>query len=352
MIKVLCIGDPHVKTNNIPEIDMLTNNIIDVCKDKKPDVIICMGDILDRHATIHVAALMRAEKMLYSLSLIAPTFLIIGNHDRPNNSTFLTDEHPFNAMKLWPNTYIIDTTTLVYLDLQNPDIYSRIKINAVDNTKEYIKFLMVPYVAPGRLDEAINKVENPLEETSCVFGHSEIYKCKMGAIVSEVGDKWSLDRPLYVGGHIHEYDMLQENVILIGAPHQLAFGDSKDKTISLFKFYRDNHWEQERIKLNMIEKEIIYITVKDVESFKVPEGKDIKLVIKGEEAEIKAISKHSRIKELQKLGVKIKFSITPSLKNLENLPREHTAKITYKERLLHKCSKETDVLKWYNKLLV
>jgi isoleucyl-tRNA synthetase len=59
--------------------------------------------------------LMKAEEMIRLLSEIAPTFLIIGNHDRPNNSVFLTNEHTFNSMKQWENTYVVDKVTDITL---------------------------------------------------------------------------------------------------------------------------------------------------------------------------------------------------------------------------------------------
>ena len=90
-ITVLTIGDPHFKVGNVPESKEMTKKLISLAKNIKPTFIVCLGDILHRHETIHVSPLMRAEEMVRLLSEIAPIFVVIGNHDRPNNSNFLTD---------------------------------------------------------------------------------------------------------------------------------------------------------------------------------------------------------------------------------------------------------------------
>ena len=102
-LKVLTIGDPHFKVSNVPESEAMTKNLIEIAKQMKPDLIVCLGDILDRHETIHVTPLTLSIQFLEELEQIAPLYTIIGNHDRPNNSDFMSDQHPFNALKQWKN---------------------------------------------------------------------------------------------------------------------------------------------------------------------------------------------------------------------------------------------------------
>lgn len=182
-MKVLCIGDVHIKISNIPETDEMSKKLVELANKTSPNFIVLLGDVLDRHATINVHCLMRAETLIHSLLFIAPIYVLIGNHDRPNNSNFLTDEHPYNSLKFWPNTYIIDTP----ID----------KTFELDNGK--YRFLFVPYVMPGRFDEALRKIENPYDKNiSAIFAHQEIYLCKMGAIISQVRDKWDTENPLVI----------------------------------------------------------------------------------------------------------------------------------------------------------
>ena len=84
-MKCIAIGDVHIKVSNVLETDEMINKLEALAKDIKPNFIVLLGDVLDRHATINVHCLMRAQNLIFKLSLIAPTFVLIGNHDRPNN---------------------------------------------------------------------------------------------------------------------------------------------------------------------------------------------------------------------------------------------------------------------------
>ena len=96
-MRILAIGDPHFKTTNIKESTEMVNAIYNLLEKEQDnlDFIIVMGDILDRHETIHVNPLTLAVKFLLTLATKKKTYVLIGNHDRPNNSDFLSDYHPF-----------------------------------------------------------------------------------------------------------------------------------------------------------------------------------------------------------------------------------------------------------------
>ena len=331
MVKVLCIGDPHIKVNNMLESEQMLEKLIEITNEKKPDFIVCLGDVLDRHSNIHVSCLMMAEKMVDKLSSLCPFYLLVGNHDRPNNSNFLTNEHPFNAMKKWKNVFIVD-------------VFEKLEIDGK-------KFLFLPYVSPGRLEEAIQiamkdkNAETPedIRTYTTIFMHSEIYKCKMGAIVSEQGDKYPLDYPLAISGHIHDYDHLQANVVYVGTPFQHTYSEGK-KTISIFTF--EEGWSQERIELGLMTKVTVYITPEEVATYVVPKDKMVKLVVRCSEAAIKTISKVSKIQELKKAGVKVVFKTIQQ----DIAPNKFTQKMSYAERLLSEISHDSHALAWYNKI--
>ena len=250
-MKVLCVGDPHFKVNNVPESDVMTEKLVALAKTIKPKIIVVLGDILHRHEKIHVSPLMRAERLIRLLSEISPTYLLIGNHDRPNNSTYMTNEHPFNALKLWSNTHIVDDKVL-------------------DHTIDGHRFLFLPYVFPGRFDETLGQIE--LNGVSAIFCHQEFYGAKMGAIVSQAGDKWATTNPLVISGHVHDYDQLQPNLIYVGTPMQHGFGDKNDKTVSLFDF--DNGgYNESRIDLGLIKRIIVYITPEKIHTYEPPTDK-------------------------------------------------------------------------------
>lgn len=337
-MNVLCIGDIHVKTNNLLEIDEMTTKLIQLATERKPDFIVVLGDVLDRHATIHVACLMRAEKIILSLSKIAPVFLLIGNHDRPNNSNFLTDEHPFNSMKLWNNTYIIDTVKSFNIFKEDEIIVRE------SNSREVgMRFVFAPYVAPGRFMEALNTIDDPLN-CECIFSHQEFRGAKMGAIVSEEGDVYLETSPLCLAGHIHDYQHLQPNIIYVGVPIMHTFSDTPDKTVSMFTFELGNIWKQERIDLGLIKKTTIYLTTEEFMKYNHSNDKMVKLVIKGDEASIQACMKLDKVNQLKKLGVKFSFKTVQTTKEAVYF----APKMSFRDHLLTEITKPEAV--WFNKI--
>ena len=330
MVKVLCIGDPHIKVNNMVESEQMLEKLIEITNEKKPDFIVCLGDVLDRHSNIHVSCLMMAEKMVDKLSSLCPFYLLVGNHDRPNNSNFLTNEHPFNAMKKWNNVTVVD-------------VFHKFEFHSK-------KFLMLPYTSPGRLEEAIQiAMKNgesfeDIRSYTSIFMHQEIFAAKLGGIVSEHGDKYPLDYPLGISGHIHDYDQLQANFIYVGTPFQHNYSEQTSKCISIFTF--EEGWSQERIDLGLMKKVTVYITPEEVHDYVVPKDKMVKLVVRGSEAAIKTISKVNKIQELKKAGVKVVFKTIQQ----DIAPNKFTQKMSYAERLLSEISHDAHALAWYNKI--
>ena len=323
-VVALVIGDPHFKTSNALETSsLMVESILTIARRIKPDFIVDLGDTLDRHETIHVSPLERATQFLSELSKIAPLYVIIGNHDRPNNSNFLTTEHPFNALKLWSNTTVVD--------------------KVVSITIKGLKFTMVPYVPPGKFEEALNTLPGCLEGVRTIFAHQEFKGAKMGAVRSEVGDSWSLSNPLVISGHIHDYDRLQPNIIYTGTPLQHAFGDREDKTVSIYRFPLmtsstvdvNATFTEERIDLGLEKKTLVYLTCEEVMTYTPPPGKHIKIVVRGTSAEIKAIMKLPSIKQLVASGIKVVYKDLPSHAPERSPPRHDKMReaLSYTRRL-------------------
>jgi len=287
-MKVLVIGDPHFKIGNVKETNAMTEAIIKVAYEKKPDFIVVLGDVLDRHETIHVSPLSRAINFLQQLKEIAFTYLLIGNHDLKNNRQFLSDEHPFCSLKEWKNITVVDTTVL-----------------DVINGKT---FVFVPYVPPGKFIEALDLKEN-WKDAECIFAHQEFKGAKMGAIISEEGDEWPTTCPFVISGHIHDYQEPQVNVLYTGTPIQHAFGDQHDKSIFLFSFCEERSYE--RIDLGLLKKHIVRINCDEVSDYVPRSNCELKIIIKGNCGEIKAIMKHPNIEVWKKAGYKIVYKDTP-----------------------------------------
>ena len=329
-VTCLTIGDPHFKISNPTETAQMTLKVLEVARRIKPDFIVDLGDTLDRHETIHVNPLERATQFLMELSQIAPLYVLIGNHDRPNNSNFLTSEHPFNALKLWHNTIVVD--------------------KVISTTIKGLKFTFVPYVPPGKFQEALDTLPGCLDNVRCIFAHQEFKGAKMGAVRSEVGDPWPLSGPLIISGHIHDYDRLQPNIIYTGTPLQHAFGDREDKTVSVYRYPFVNthgrlddtsrpdinsYFTEERVDLELAKKTLVYLTCEEIVTYTPPIGKQIKIVVRGTSSEIKAIMKLSTIKQWISNGIKVVYKDLPTHAPERSPPRHDRLReaLSYTRRL-------------------
>ena len=285
--KVLFIGDPHFQVTNIPEVDLFMDKIINLTTEEKPDLIIIAGDILHTHERLHTVALNKAYDLVNNMRLIAKTYVLVGNHDYTNNQQFLTDNHWMNGIKEWHNTVIVDvviTTTIL------------------DN-----KFIFVPYVPPGRFQEALETHPDGYKDATCIFAHQEFYGCKMGAIISVDGDKWPLDNPLVVSGHIHSKQKPQENIYYSGSAMQHAFGESEKNIIASLVF-QSGVCTTTEIDLGLPRKKIVYMDVEDIEKYVIKDTPDqVKLTVSGNYEEFKALKKTNEYKKIIDKGIKIVF---------------------------------------------
>lgn len=295
-VTVLFIGDPHFKVANVHETDAMVEAILRVANQKRPDIIVVLGDVLDRHEIVHVSPLTRAVDFLGRLMTIAPTYVLIGNHDLKNNRQFLSDEHPFPSLKYWgPNMTVVDTTKMAVIKGHT--------------------FVFVPYTPPGRLVEALDLVNTEgrsWKEATCICAHQEIRNCQMGAIVSTEGDEWPLTNPYLISGHIHDYHELQPNMVYTGTPIQHSFGDRHDKTISYITFRSSHDRDHERIDLGLPRKQIVRLTCDEVSSYVPQTNSLLKIIISGTSGEIKAIMKHPNVDAWKKAGYKIMYKDIPT----------------------------------------
>jgi predicted phosphodiesterase len=164
-------------------------------------------------------------------------------------------------------------------------------------------------------DVPVTSKEQPISKSwwqsaSAIFAHQEFYGAKMGAIMSEHGDKWDLDYPLVISGHIHDYQQLQVNVWYTGTPIQHAFGDSTDKTVSVLT-WNDKIWEEERVDLGLIKRKSFKLTVHELSDWQPPPGYIVKVKIEGTPGELKTLRALPKISQLRKQGVKVTINTLP-----------------------------------------
>jgi DNA repair exonuclease SbcCD nuclease subunit len=344
VVKILVIGDPHIKAKDIIACDAMMNDIIKIAKDGNYDAIISLGDTLHNHERVNTNPLARSIKFYRTLSLISPLYVLIGNHDLRNNQVYMEEEpeHPFTALKYWENTTIIDNTTLF-------EIKGR-------------KFMGVPYVPPGRFFEAIGDVD--LEEITCVFAHQELKGAKVGNTYSTEGDKWLETYPLIVCGHIHEANEQAKNIIYIGTPMQQNFGESDNKAIAVFS-WSDNSKEAkyERLELPNVPKRKEYFlncgdltTLEDIVEKSKTGVYLIKIHISGTSEEIKSACSSKLFKSVKNIpGTLIIKDVTNIDFDVEDYKEDDTKKIiadekTFKKLILSSIDGEVAVLKLYEEL--
>ena len=324
MVTCLCIGDLHFKVGNGQETGPLHEALVKIASELKPTFIVGLGDTLDRFESVNVMALTRATALLHQLTLIAPLYLLIGNHDRPNNSDFLTDRHAFNALKYWQHCKVVDTTHTEVV--------------------EGLTFTFVPYVYPGKLEEALDRASGDWRSSTAIFAHQEIYGCKLGSNRSAVGDIWPGSHPLLVSGHIHDFDMLQANVIYTGTPIQHAYGDHDDKTVSVFTFTKEG-FEHRRIGLGLPRKRIIRLSCDEALSYYHEPNEQVKLVISGTEAELRSFTKSVQAKALTKANVKLQYKVKTNIP----LPSERRS-ISYMAALYSNVKDDSNLKDLYHEL--
>lgn len=301
-MNILVIGDIHIKTINISDIDIFIKNIYDIAIDKNPDYIVLLGDILDTFEKINTFELNKAYELINILRSISKLYIIIGNHDMVNCIQFLTENHWANALKSWDNVIIVDKP-----------IYEN-------------DFVFVPYVPNGRFIEALDTLlHHDWKKAKCIFAHQEFYGSKMGAIISETGDKWDIEYPYVVSGHLHLNQTPQDNIYYPGSSMQVAYGESQDNIVAFLLFKEDDDgYDLEEIELGLPKKKIIYTSLEDIKNNNIKldffnDNDKIKISISGNYEEFKTFKKSNKYKELlSNKGTKIVFKPTRQEIKLKN----------------------------------
>lgn len=286
-MKFLFIGDPHIKQDNSDEVDILINEIERVFNEEKPDYIVVGGDVMHYHERLYTQSLNKSLEFFKKLTSLSYTYVLVGNHDYINNSEFLTENHWMNSLKNWDN------------------------IKIVDKVINESFFILCPYVYPGRFIEALETECKEWKNKKLIFAHQEFKGCKMGAIMSLIGDEWDEKNPFVISGHIHDNQKVGNNILYPGTPLQHAFGDNEKRVLCLIELDEKDDNDELRIKeipLNVPKKRIIkkkLNEIKDINTDNINENTKIKLDVSVEE--FKLFKETEDYKNLIKKGVKIQI---------------------------------------------
>lgn len=321
-MRILVIGDLHFKISNTQETDELSLELLRVAREKSPDLIVILGDTLDRFSNIHVSPLTRAIHLLRSLSKIAEIVLLIGNHDLPNNAVFCSTSHPFSSLHEWPSTLVVDTP--------------------IQLLRGGFKLLFSPYLPNGRLVEGLSQVEG-WNDSHLLFCHQEFKGCKMGAITSVEGDEWPYKNKV-ISGHIHDYQRVGDNILYPGTPIQHGYSDSSRKSISLITL-NGGGYDEERIYLNVTLKKIVKLTPPELSTYQPPQGVKIKISITATSSEIKTLMSSHHTTRLANLGVTFSYKHQDPTSTLRGGRERETMRDNFMVEL-HK-STEGDQRLWF-----
>lgn len=379
MARALVIGDPHFKVSNAKETDRMADAIVKLAEEIHPDFIVILGDSCDTHDIVHLSPLTRAIKFIAILIEIAPTYILIGNHDLKNNKQFLSEEHPFTALKLINSSLqqqaqtielyhsmIIELFTITPEHLltdrlrtykqiidENSDLVNKFdkvtiadKVLSVDIKGQ--QFVFCPYVPTSKFEEALNTIPN-WRTAKTIFAHQEFRSAQMGAIISTDGDIWPVSSPFVISGHIHDFQQLQTNIVYTGTPIQHTYSDHTNKTVSVFTF--NEEIEHKRYDLGLPHKAIVHITCAEVNDYKPAPNSQLKIVISGHTGELKAIMKHHHINMWKQSGHKITYKDIP----LDNSTGEEiytpgVAPLRYSLALQTVIANEPNLVKLYNSI--
>lgn len=301
-VKIVVIGDPHFKVDNIEDVTNFIEKLEQLVVAEQPDLCVVLGDVLHTHEKLFTEPMNKAYEMVKRLRDTSHVMLMVGNHDYINNQQFLSNKHWMNCFKEWQGVTVVD--------------------RVVERIIKDRKFIFVPYVAPGRFLEALNTISFSPSETVCIFAHQEFFGCKMGSILSVEGDKWPENYPQVVSGHIHSKQTLH-NVHYVGSSMQTAFGESEDNVIAVLSWGEDDiAYAMKEVDLELRRKRIVYTNVIDIEDMNVDslhaQKDDIRLSIDGDYEEFKAFKKTKKYKDLEKSGVKIVHKNTRKEKKRAN----------------------------------
>jgi predicted phosphodiesterase len=349
--KILVIGDLHIKANNISDIQSLTLQIKELIVKNNYSFVVLLGDTLDSHERMHMVVYNYAVNFITDLCKITRVFLLIGNHDRVNNTDFQSNIHPFVGLQYTPNLHIIHRAQK--FQIQN------------------FKYIFVPYVPVGSFDSALQSIETEihinsdnldlsdmveldtgiLNNVSVVFAHQEFKGVNLNNKKSNSSDVWILNNPLLISGHIHEYSKLQPNLIYTGTPIQHTFAENPDKSVSEL-IVSKNEVNHNRIYLQNRKKITVNIQYNEISNFDICNYLDsyIKLIINGTNSELKSLVKNTFIEKLSLAGVKIKYNNIdkPEINNTVNLNLKN---VSYLENLEAKIKDSHNLYILYKKIL-
>jgi len=307
-MSICVVGDPHFKKTNQKETDILVEDCIKLVKYKKPEFTVILGDVYDEGEYIHHTCIKRVNNFILRLRDLCHVYILVGNHDRPNNRVYLTDDHPFELFSYLSNV------TIVY------------RCHTFEWRNK--KICMMPYVPNGMFHQACNDCNINITDYDLFFCHQEFKHCSTNLITKSDCDEWLSYYPFCVAGHIHKKQTIGNNLIYPGTPYQVKFDEDTDKGI----YIMNENFEFEQFETRIPPKINLKINYNEIDILlSLDENSQYKITIEGPREEIKQILQRKEYKE-KLSNLTIQYKDTTKVKKaksevLLNTPFEERLKI-------------------------
>lgn len=206
---MLLIGDAHIKVNNLLAGKQLLDWLRTVIDERKPSVVVNLGDLMDNHAVIRAEVLAEYRAFIDYVCGVKGLqyFHILGNHEmyRPNDGTY----HALQAMKaIYPCFYVVDHR----MDIAN--------------------MTFVPY--------HFHASQFPTDTREILFAHQTFIGADYGTFRPDGGvDADEIAAEFIVSGHIHKQQRVGK-VFYPGSP-MAASADDVDQVKGVFLFNPDTY---------------------------------------------------------------------------------------------------------------
>lgn len=335
-MRILCVGDLHFREDNAATMDAVVYKIQELILKTQPAIVVLLGDILNDHERMNVFVFNRAVRFILNIAsyeFIKGVFVLMGNHDLANPSSFMTEDHAFMSLKgrEAEGIFIVDTARST--DVQTED-------------KRY-RLVFVPYVQAGRFHEALDGLTPKISQDPpvCIFAHQEFKGCKIGdGIVSRTGDVWPEENPLVMTGHMHTSHWVGQNIFYVGMPYQNSVSDQTTKGIAFLDISGETP-TLKFLKLDIRRRKRVDLKVGQLDSF-VPDPREETLIcVSGTSDEIRAFKMSGKADKWRgdsrvKLQVKLVDDDSP-------LPQKQ---MTFRERIQSALKSDSSALQIFESL--
>ena len=189
-MKILCIGDLHLKVSRLSLCQNALKWIETTIALHKPDAIVYLGDVFDEHSTIRSECLgIWTNHLKAVLAFNLPTYWILGNHEmfRHNNSLY----NALLPFKHWAD----------------------LNLKVVTEPTELDGFGFVPYLVDKSWAESVTNMS-----ANIFFTHNTFVGANFGFKISDTGLEPPNDNSFIVSGHIHKRQSLTNKKSIITYP--------------------------------------------------------------------------------------------------------------------------------------